>query len=282
MSLIELSLVDRAVRVECADHRVVSILRSIYGSLTRAANNPPITYRITPESSGTLSLARNGTPLQTARAGVDFLYNFDKDLIIESQKLRSDLYFVHGAVLASGGEGVALVAPSGFGKSTTTWGLMHHGFDYLSDELAPVDPRTMCVHAFPRALSLKDNPPSYYPLPSSAIYVERVTYLPTSSFPCQTLTQPLPLKTILFLRSLKGCPPPALRRLSTIDATVRLLANALNPLAHPANGLEVAVEITSKARCFELLAGDLRTMCDVVTRFFRPELGNSSVASFSR
>ena len=30
-----------------------------------------------------------------------------------------------------------------------TWALSHHGFRYLSDELAPIDPGTLRVHPFP-------------------------------------------------------------------------------------------------------------------------------------
>ena len=36
----------------------------------------------------------------SARGLGDFICKFDKDLIIETQKLRPDLYFVHGAVVA--------------------------------------------------------------------------------------------------------------------------------------------------------------------------------------
>jgi hypothetical protein len=202
-------------------------------------------------------------------------------LAIETQRLRSDLLFIHGAVVAADGQAIALVAPSGTGKSTTSWGLLHHGFDYLSDELAPIDPRTMRVHAFPRALLLKANPSSAYPLPSDAISVGRVTCLPTFSFPCETVTRPLRLKSILFLRSFKERKSPALRPLSKTDATVRLLTNALNPLAHPAGGVDAAIEIVSKATCFELIVGGLGATCDVVTKFVRPESGDTSVASLA-
>ena len=280
MTLIDLSVVDCTFRVEC-DHKNGSLLNSIYYSLRAPAGNARTIYHVTPEPYERISITRNGALAEIASAGADFLYKFDKDLIIETQKLRSDLYFIHGAVLAADGQAIALIAPSGSGKSTTTWGLLHHGFSYLSDELAPIDPKTMRVNTFPRALSLKANPPVTYPLPASPISIGRLTYLRTSSFPCHTITQPLPLKYILFLRSFKEREPPALRPLSKMEATVRLITNALNPLAHPTNGLDAAVEIVSKACCFELVVGDLAATCDLVTSFFRPESGNTSAASLT-
>ena len=48
-----------------------------------------------------------------------------------------------------------LAGASGNGKSTTAWALLHRGFQYLSDELAPLDLSAMTVHAFPHALCLK-------------------------------------------------------------------------------------------------------------------------------
>jgi len=45
-------------------------------------------------------------------------------LTIELQKLRSDLYFLHAAVLGFKGKACLLVAPSGGGKSLTTWGVI--------------------------------------------------------------------------------------------------------------------------------------------------------------
>src|SRR4030095_7633716 len=109
-----------------------------------------ITYRITrPGTREDRLITRDGAYPVLARDDGDFLYMFEKDMTIEAQKLRSDLYFVHAAVVELDGHALALVAPSGYGKSTTTWGLLHHGFKDLSDELAPVHLTAMQVHPFP-------------------------------------------------------------------------------------------------------------------------------------
>jgi len=62
----------------------------------------------------------------------------------------------HAAVLARRGQALLLAAPSGAGKSTLAAALSASGWTYLSDELAVVDPATLCVAPFALPLGLKD------------------------------------------------------------------------------------------------------------------------------
>src|SRR5512146_3047293 len=124
MNIIDLSVFDCDIRVECLDREAESLLNSNYGCFKQSVRDPQISYRITREGTGEERLiARNGADPELARDDGEFLYMFEKDITIETQKLRSDLYFVHAAVLELDGRALALVAPSGYGKSTTTWGL---------------------------------------------------------------------------------------------------------------------------------------------------------------
>ena len=63
-----------------------------------------------------------------------------------------------------------VLGKTGAGKSTTAWGLLHHGFSYLSDELAPIDLETLEVLPYRHALCLKRRPPS--PLLAGAVKPE--------------------------------------------------------------------------------------------------------------
>lgn len=62
----------------------------------------------------------------------------------------------HAAVLARQGQALLLAAPSGSGKSTLAAALAASGWTYLSDELAVVDPATLCVAPFALPIGLKD------------------------------------------------------------------------------------------------------------------------------
>jgi hypothetical protein len=269
MNIIEMSVFDCDIRVECADRQAESLLDSNYGWFKQPVKGAQITYRVTrPDTAEGFSITRNGACLELARDDGDFLYMFEKDMTIETQKLRPDLYFVHAAVIELRGRALALVAPSGHGKSTTTWGLLHHGFKYLSDELAPVDLTTMQVHPFPHALCLKAVPPGDYPLPSETIYTTYTAHVPTECLPSETTERMIPLEAIFFVRFVAEVSAPVLRPLGRAEAAVRLFTNALNPLAHTGEGLDGATEIVSNTRCFELLFSNLKPTCELIKSTF--------------
>jgi len=269
MDVIELSVFDCDIRVECLDRQAESLLNSNYGWFKQPVEVAQISYRITRQGTGEGRLiARNGAYPEFARDDGDFLYMFEKDMTIETQKLRSDLYFVHAAVLELDGRALALVAPSGYGKSTTAWGLLHHGFKYLSDELAPVHLTAMQVHPFPHALCLKTVPPNEYPLPEETIFTTRTAHVPTQFLPCQTTMDSLPLEAIFFVRFVGEISEPVLKPMGRGEAAARLFTNALNPLAHSAEGLDGAIEIASRTRCFELLSSTLKPTCELIRSAF--------------
>ena len=149
------------------------------------------------------------------------LLHFEQDLTVELQKRRSDLYFLHAAALERDGRALLLVAESGGGKSTTAWGLLHHGFRYASDELAPIDLATGRVHGFPHALCLKADPPAPYPLPAGTLRTSRSRHVPVGLLPAPLADGPLPLDAIVFLRYRPDLDGPAIRPMGTAEAAAR-------------------------------------------------------------
>ena len=273
MDVLELSVFDCDIRIESLDRPSASLLNINYGWFKKEVERPQITYRITRRGLGEERLiARDGAAPEMARDDGEFLYMFEKDMTIETQKLRPDLYFIHAAVLELDGQALALVAPSGYGKSTTTWGLLHHGFKYLSDELAPVHLTAMQVHSFPHALCLKRLPPNEYPLPEETIFTTRTAHVPTQFLPCETLSETVPLRAIFFVRFVDEISDPVLKPMAKGEAAARLFTNALNPLAHSGEGLDGAIEIVSNTCCFELLSSNLTSTCELIKSTFLSSL----------
>ena len=204
MPLFRFSLFGQLVLVACETDEPAALLDAVYGAFAcpdePAAPGDALAYTIGGSSAGGFLLQREGeAPVHAANDGM-LLFHLEQDLTVELQKRRSDLYFLHAAALERDGRAVLLVAESGAGKSTTAWGLLHHGFRYASDELAPVDLSTGTVHGFPHALCLKAEPPAAYPLPVGVLRTSRTLHVPVHLLPSPLAPTPLPVHAIVFLR----------------------------------------------------------------------------------
>ena len=254
------------VRVQGGDLEAQALLAAKYGPMQGSLKNIGLDYTVSrKKGNGTFLITREGQQPLIASDRGEFLSLFEHDLLIQLQLLRPDLYFLHGAVLELAGRAILLVAASGSGKSLTTWALLHHGFRYMSDELAPVDPQTLRVYPYPRALCLKEKLPGSYPLPEKILSTARTVHIPVEELPRGVSRSPVRVAAIFFLRYDPQASGPAMRPISKAEAGVRLFANALNPLAHPGDGLDGAIGIATKSACFELVTADLPATCALVT-----------------
>jgi hypothetical protein len=261
-----LRVLERGVRVVCADSRTQSLVTAAYGGMRGDAGEGDLEYTVGRDGvPATFFIKRRDGDLLSAPDDGAFLAQFDEDFAIEVQKLRHDLYFVHAAVVKCAGGAVMLIAKPGGGKSTLCWALLHHGFRYLSDELGPVNLETLEVHPYVRALALKQEPPASYPLPPLTVRTSRSFHVPAEDSPSRASDGPAPLSAVFFLCYGPATPTPSVRRMSSAEAAVRLYANALNPLAHEADGLDGAIHIATASPCFELITADLRSTCALLT-----------------
>jgi hypothetical protein len=264
-----LSVLDCLVKIACRSPAALELLRLNFASMqqnTAAHANWEYSVGVNEERSE-FTITRVGQ--QPLRAGNDaeLVFLLEKDLTIELERQRRELYFIHAAALALAGAAVLLVAPSGTGKSTTAWGLLHHGFRYLSDELAPVDLETMRVFPYPHALCLKAEPPKAYPLPPDILRTARTLHVPTHRLPNVTVSEAVPLAAIFFLEYRPGeASTPDLEAISKGEAAARLFAQALNPLAHCEDGLRGAAAIACQLPGYRLRSADLGATCELLTR----------------
>jgi hypothetical protein len=254
-------ILGQRIQFECLDLSLRRLVFANFGMMATAGDwNPSdLHYRGTSgHVAGSFSLIRDGqAPLDAADA-CDFLYLLEKDITVELQRRRSNLFFLHSAAIDWRGKACLFAAEPGSGKSTTTWAMLHHEFRYLSDELSPIDLETMQVFPYPHALCLKQRPPQSYPLPLEAIDLGRTIHVPPQALPAGTISESRPLGAVFLVKYHPELATPEMRQISPAEASARLYANTLNALAHDNRGLDAVVRIAEHVPCFIVSSAELR------------------------
>ncbi|HWP58356.1 MAG TPA: hypothetical protein VNL14_10740 [Candidatus Acidoferrales bacterium] len=271
------------VEVECADPAIRALVVANYGAMpARRAGTIDLEYRITRTRAAGFRLEGRGRRSLFAADDGELIFLLDKDLTIEIQKLRRELYFLHAAALAYAGKGTLLVGGSGHGKSTTAWALLHHGFQYLSDELAPLDLKRFTVEPYARALCLKREPPPPYCLAGQTARTSLTLHVPVACLPGGGPARGAPLAAVFVVEYRKEMNAPQARALGKAEAAARLFAHALNPLAHPEDGLAGAAAIAEKVPSFHVQSADLGLTCKLIRQTLAQALGQKSRAPRAR
>ena len=260
-------ILGQTVRVECAHAVLRHYLTVNFGAMKALPGDvgPKLEYRVETRPTGSLALFRDGLEVAADEGPDEMLFLLEQDATVELQKRRSDLYFLHSAAIERHGKACLLAAESGSGKSTTAWGLLHHGFGYLSDELSPIDLDSMRVFPYAHALCLKRTPPSPYSLPGQSLRVGARIHIPAAALPGPTISWPCALGPVFLIKHRPDLAKPALRQVSRAEASAYLYVNALNALAHPSHGLDAVVRIAECVPCFSVDTADLAATCAIIS-----------------
>lgn len=269
-------ILDQLVEVRCESASIALVVVANFEAMAVDGGTEPadLHYVLTDAESGACSVARRGQPPTTVADLGELLFWLEKDVTIALQLRQPELLFLHAAALEIGGRAWLLAGDSGNGKSTTTWGLLHHGFRYLSDELSAVDLETWQVHPYPHALCMKRRPPARYPLPADVLDLGDTIHVPVRSLPALVFAQPCTAAAVLLVHYRADLDAPSLRLMSQAEAGARLYAVTLNALAHPGHGLDAAIQLAGRVPCYELESADLLATCELVGRLVAaPQLG---------
>lgn len=263
-------ILGQLVQVVCANASLARVVLANYGSLAVEPGEraPDLKYRLTgiPDSHA-FSLGSRGQAAIVVPDIGRLLFHLEKDVTVALQKKRPELLFLHAAALERGGKAYVLAGDSGNGKSTTAWGLLHHGFRYLSDELSPIDLDSLVVHSYAHALCLKQPPPPAYPLPAAEVLdVGATLHVPVGALPAEAASGPCELGAVIFVRYRAQLRAPVLRAIGPAEASARMYVTTLNALAHPGHGLDAVVRIAESVPCYALDCADLRSTCELVER----------------
>jgi hypothetical protein len=178
------------------------------------------------------------------------------------ERLSRRYLLLHAGVVAWDGHGMVFPAESGSGKTTLVAGLLAAGFQYLTDDIAPIDPDSGLLLPFAKSLSLK--PGGRRPLHSVYRAFGRTVPVarghPDSGWsmvpPATWPDGPVPVRHVILPRYVPG----GATRLEPITrgaALERVLGQVFNSKEHGAAGIAQIVELVRGAQCHALTVGRL-------------------------
>ena len=179
---------------------------------------------------------------------------------------------LHAASLARSNAGVIFTGESGAGKSTLAAALVARGWSYGCDEFAMIDPNTLSLQAFPKALCIKAGSFDIIKqlnlrLSKDRYYVKAfkgcVGYISPSEIGGLTIATPNPVRFIFFPQY-TGRPQPNLYSLPRTKALFMLAENTLNRRLLKDRTIPILQDVVHGARCFKLECGDINATCDAI------------------
>ena len=188
----------------------------------------------------------------------------------EALERADDYVSIHAGAVSRDGVGVVLPATMDSGKTTLSGGLVHAGFDYLSDEVALIAPETGHVHPFPKVLTFESPSVELFPglkeeLPPEFAWGSRLRYhiRPSDLRPGAGPGEPCPIRFVISPRYERGS-RTRLEPLTRAETAVLLAKNSFNfdRLGGPAlHALERAV---ADAEGYRLSIGNLGEAVEAV------------------
>jgi hypothetical protein len=169
---------------------------------------------------------------------------------------------VHAAVASLDGQAVLMPAPPDSGKTTLVAGLTRAGFQFMSDEVALIEPDTALVHPYLRPLLVEPSSMAVLPglvsdLPLLYERFRGVRYhVAAEDLRTGAIGSPCPVAFVV-LPAYRPGSETRLRPLSRASALIRIAGQLFNRARLDEPGIQALAEVVRRAECFELPIGDL-------------------------
>jgi len=181
----------------------------------------------------------------------------------------SDLLLIHASAVEHEGTGLLFPAPMESGKTTLAAGLVQAGLRYVTDEAVAIDPSSLRVQPYPKALSV--DPGSWEVLAALRPQVGKdlAPYLGA-----QWHVRPQDIRAGAVA---PACTPgfviaphydrdatTSLQPMRRAEALSVLVENSFNLNRHGALGFQALARVVAGCRCYRLTVGDLSDACRLI------------------
>lgn len=189
---------------------------------------------------------------------------------------RSEYLQLHSAALVYRGAGCIFAGASGCGKSTLAAALLLRGWGYLGDELALIDPNSLNLQPFPKALCIKAGSFGLVRRLNMSFAGRRhhvkgfkghVGYINPLDVRAHSLGDPAPVRFVIFPKYTEGC-KPRLYPVSRARGAFELARCALNSNMIGHQAFSVLSDLVRGAECYGLESGPIDSACDLIESLF--------------
>lgn len=270
---VSLDLLGVGVRVEVGDPAAAIYVRDLIDGLPPARRQPERTVRLSPNDHGPGRNLYDGDALvqldMSGPAAIRTLLWYLNQVALETAHYA----VLHAGAVSQDRRAVILPARMDAGKSTLVAALVDQGFDYLSDEFAPIHLADGTLVPYRGPLGLD---PGSFPLfphlkPQLAEEFEDLSHWHVLVDPkAQVGSAPMVPHAVVFPSYRQGA-PCSLTRLAPTEAVHLAADQALNlfDLGRPA--FHALSELVRAAPAYELVFGELADACAAVGDVVRGE-----------
>ncbi len=222
-----------------------------------------------PERSERYSAYYDGEHLVTTRWASTMLRMVLWHINHQTMEETHDHLLVHASAAEYGGAALLFPAAMESGKTTLVAGLVRAGLRYVTDEAVAIEPGSVTITPYPRALSVDTG--------SWQVLADLQPRLPAELAPYSTTQWQVPANSIRPSAVASRCTPrfvitprydprcpTTLEPLSRAEAVQVLVENTFNFNSFGSEGLRVLGRMVRGCRCFRLSVNDLDAACELV------------------
>ncbi|HUR00870.1 MAG TPA: hypothetical protein VM166_15580 [Gemmatimonadaceae bacterium] len=236
----------------CADaDEIVFLIRQAYWSMLGEGAGQSVEEFEVRKVAGGYSLSGRGvleTTVESSGQAIDWLR---PRILAAFMKGRPDLLWLHAGVVRFQGFATLIVGPSGSGKSTLSTKLCQLGWEFLSDEVAPLGVESHVVVPYPQSPFRRVNPGTAL-LPHEVDELRRELWQPPGD---AVWSLPTEVNLVVFPEFSFGSETEA-KKLGPGDAAMELLKNSIDFFRHREAAVSRLVDLAAVIPCHALQYGD--------------------------
>lgn len=244
------------IKVRSVEQRLPRLMDGLLSSfsLSDRPARPSNTFSISTAKGG-FRLYRNCSA--TLQANADELGKVANQLLMMiNRQVVAGLndFAVHAGVFAGPDETIAVVGPSGIGKTTLTASAIMHGFSYGSDEALILDPARLVI-PYPKPLGLGPWTREALDLTTTAPFsTTGEVPTPAANLGAKTVEGPQALTTLLVPSITHS--HPRLSALPPSQAVKELVHNSFNHYKNPERAFHIVTETANSVKVLKFEYGD--------------------------